>query len=332
MVLLTIALILIFSGLSAYICYRVLRPRLQAVEELDQQTAESNAQIKEENIRLCSEFDTLTKQNEQLENENRIIDNRISEKKNTLSLLEEQSKQSADIFYQKNMEIAQTNLEASLENERKKYCREIEILNEALNTAREEEVAEFLTQIEIAKREYDNLSTQLEQLRADTAAAINAAKRAEEMKTAQDFYRIQLSEIDIEEIEKLRSIIPYLRDKEPLNKVIWKVYYEKPVNDLIGRVIGPGNHTGIYKITDIENEKCYIGQAVSLSDRWKQHVKRGIGAETPTRNKLYPAMLEKGPENFTFEVLEECGRADLDAREDYFQEFYQAMTWGYSIK
>ena len=262
MVLLTIALILIFSGLSAYICYRVLRPRLQAVEELDQQTAESNAQIKEENIRLCSEFDTLTKQNEQLENENRIIDNRISEKKNTLALLEEQSKQSADIFYQKNMEIAQTNLEASLENERKKYCREIEILNEALDTAREEEVAEFLIQIEAAKREYDNLSAQLEQLRANAAAAINAAKRAEEMKTAQDFYRIQLSEIDIEEIEKLRSIIPYLRDKEPLNKVIWKVYYEKPVNDLIGRVIGPGNHTGIYKITDIENEKCYVGQAV----------------------------------------------------------------------
>lgn len=262
MVLLTITLILISSGLSAYICYRVLRPRLWAVEELDQQTAESNAQIKEENIRLCSEFDNLTKQNEQLENENRIIDNRISEKKNTLSLLEEQSKQSADIFYQKNMEIAQTNLEASLENERKKYCREIEILNEALDTAREEEVAEFLIQIEAAKREYDNLSAQLEQLRADTAAAIKAAKRAEEMKTAQDFYRIQLSEIDIEEIEKLRSIIPYLRDKEPLNKVIWKVYYEKPVNDLIGRVIGPGNHTGIYKITDIENEKCYVGQAV----------------------------------------------------------------------
>jgi len=92
MVLLTIALILMFSGLSAYICYRILRPRLWVVEELDQKTAESNAQIKEENIRLCLAFDTLTKQNEQLENENRIIDSRISEKRNTLALLEEQSK------------------------------------------------------------------------------------------------------------------------------------------------------------------------------------------------------------------------------------------------
>ena len=56
-------------------------------------------------------------------------------------------------------------------------------------------------------------------------------------------------EADLEEIEKLRSIIPYLRDPEALNKVIWKVYYEKPYTDLIGRVVN-GNKTGIYKITN----------------------------------------------------------------------------------
>jgi hypothetical protein len=44
-----------------------------------------------------------------------------------------------------------------------------------------------------------------------------------------------------------------LRDKEALNKVIWKVYYEKPYTDMIGRVIGQGVKTGIYKITNIEN-------------------------------------------------------------------------------
>ena len=205
-------------------------------------------------------------------------------------------------------------------------------MGEVLEAAREEEVANYLSRIEETKSELVQLEEELAQRRADTTAAIKAAKRAEEMKESRDFYRINLTELDIEEIKKLRSVAPYLRDKEPLNKVIWKVYYEKPVNDLIGRVIGPGTHTGIYKITDIENEKCYVGQAANLADRWKQHIKRGVGAETPTRNKLYPVMFEKGPENFTFEVLEECARPDLDTREDYFQEFYQAMTWGYSIK
>jgi hypothetical protein len=67
----------------------------------------------------------------------------------------------------------------------------------------------------------------------------------------------------------LRNVAPYLRDKEPLNKVIWKCYYEKPTTDLIGRVIGSGVHTGIYKITNLTNEMCYIGQAANLADRWK---------------------------------------------------------------
>lgn len=182
----------------------------------------------------------------------------------------------------------------------------------------------------------DELITQaentLKDLLAKSDAAVAAAKRAEEIRTAADFYKLQLSQEDIKEIEILRNISPYLRDKEPLNKIIWKVYYEKPYTDLIGRVIGSTVKTGIYKITNTQNEMCYIGQAVNISDRWKQHIKRGVGAEAPTRNKLYPAMQELGVENFTFEIVEECDRSLLNEREDYWQEFFKAKEYGYSIK
>jgi hypothetical protein len=141
-----------------------------------------------------------------------------------------------------------------------------------------------------------------------------------------------LSAADLHEIELLRQVEPYLRDKEPLNKVIWKCYYEKPTTDIIGRVIGSGAHTGIYKITEIASGKCYVGQAANLSERWKQHIKRGVGADAPTRNKLYPAMIAAGPENFTFEVVEECDRLLLDEREDYWQDYFKAKEFGYSIK
>ena len=69
-----------------------------------------------------------------------------------------------------------------------------------------------------------------------------------------------------------------------------------------------------------------------MAERWRQHIKRGIGAESATRNKLYPAMQEIGVENFTFEVIEECERSLLDEREDYWQDFYKAKEFGYSIK
>ena len=87
-----------------------------------------------------------------------------------------------------------------------------------------------------------------------------------------------------------------------------------------------------YKITNILDGKCYVGQAVNIRERWRQHIKRGVGAETPTRNKLYPAMQENGPENFTFEVIEKVKPEELNEREDYWQEYFHAKDFGYSIK
>ena len=43
-------------------------------------------------------------------------------------------------------------------------------------------------------------------------------------------------------------------------------------------------------------------------------------------------MLSIGVENFTFEIIEECAGNLLNDREDYWQEFYQAKEFGYSIK
>ena len=172
----------------------------------------------------------------------------------------------------------------------------------------------------------------LQELQQKVNSIVEANKRIELEKQQKDFYRLQLSELDIEEINKIRSIEPYLRQKEPLNKVIWKIYYEKPYTALIGRVIGNKKITGIYKITNLKNGMCYVGQSVDIAERWKQHIKRGIGADTVTQNKLYPAMLEQGVENFTFEVLEECSGAQLTEREKFYTDFYKAQEFGYSIK
>ena len=172
----------------------------------------------------------------------------------------------------------------------------------------------------------------LESLKHKVDAATEVAKREEEKRTAVDFYRLQLSAADCEEVKKLREIVSTLRDQDAINKVIWKVYYEKPTTDLIGRVIGSKIKTGIYKITNIQNQMTYVGQSVNIAERWKQHIKRGLGAETPTRNKLYPAMAATGLENFTFELIEECDKSLLDEREKYWQNYFNSLTYGYSMR
>ena len=39
-----------------------------------------------------------------------------------------------------------------------------------------------------------------------------------------------------------------------------------------------------------------------------------------------------GVENFTFEIIEEVERSKLNERESYWQEYFHAKDFGYSIK
>ena len=176
------------------------------------------------------------------------------------------------------------------------------------------------------------LTEQVIQLKSTVASAVEIAKHKMEEESAAEFYKLQLPQESLNDIEALRSIESLLHNSEAINKVIWKMYYEKPYTDLIGRIGLTSTVCGIYKITNIENQMTYVGQAVNIADRWKQHIKRGIGADAPTQNKLYPAMKKFGPENFTFEIIEKCSRDKLNEREDYWQEFYKAKEFGYSIK
>lgn len=321
--------------LGGSIIYYILRPKIRQTEEYNLEIEKQNNNLKEENKTLIeSQKDLTTKICSLNVAQNQLIKdiNYLEDKKKILDNSYQQASLNAEMYCQKANELASEKFAQSAEQMAQKYQQAEDNYQQEYLKAIEESTKEYTNLIIQKQEELNKISQELVEAKAKQNAIVEANKRAEEVKQKEQFYKLNLSEIDIEEIKKLRSIIPYLRSAEPINKVIWKVYYEKPYTDLIGRVIGQGIHTGIYKITNIENQKCYIGQAVSLADRWKQHIKRGVGAETPTRNKLYPAMYELGPENFTFEVLEECEKTKLDEREDYWQEFYQAKEFGYSIK
>lgn len=60
---------------------------------------------------------------------------------------------------------------------------------------------------------------------------------------------------------------------------------------------------GIYKITNLINQKVYIGQSWNIKHRWVEHKSN---AKTGKNNgHLYNALLKYGVENFSFEVLKE---------------------------
>lgn len=310
--------ILIGALVGAGVLYVIIKPKLKAVQTLDEATKLQNEELHTELVALEKQHAALTVRRQEIQD--------------SITLLEKQAEESSNAIYKKSWELANEKMSNASEAMSKQYEQAKQTAeNDYLETLKDC-ANSFTSQINDKKNELKKVQDELTDLVQKLNSAVEANKRAEEIKQKQDFYRLQLTAIDLDEIKRLREVEPYLREKEPLNKVIWKVYYEKPYTDLIGRVVGTGIHTGIYKITNIENQMCYVGQAVNIADRWKQHIKRGIGAEAPTRNKLYPAMLEVGVENFTFEIVEECDKSKLNEREDYWQEFFHAKDFGYSIK
>lgn len=178
-----------------------------------------------------------------------------------------------------------------------------------------------------------DLNSQIIQKRNEINALIEQFKKDEEARKEADFYRIPITPAAQNDINKLKGVAAQLNNPATLYKLIWKEYYENGFNAMIGRVLGNDKEkSGIYKITDTRNQMCYIGQAVNIGSRWRTHVKRGLGCEEQTNNRLYTALWEEGVENFTFQVVEFCDRKDLTEREKFYISMYQSKEYGYNSK
>lgn len=150
------------------------------------------------------------------------------------------------------------------------------------------------------------------------------------MKNNYIFYTLQIPQEDLRESKTIQEIEGLLRDPRPVRMLIWSTYYIKKANDLCGRILGNKVVTGIYKITDITTNFSYIGQSKDIKERWREHMKHGLGIDTPANNKLYTAMKEHGLENFTFELLEECPSNELDEKEKTYISLYNTYNYGYN--
>jgi hypothetical protein len=173
-------------------------------------------------------------------------------------------------------------------------------------------------------------AAELEKIQATRVAAIEANLREKKIEEDLSFYCLQIKETELTDIGILESIKPKLNNPRTLSMLIWQTYWQKPMTALCNQVIGTAIKSGIYKITNVKTKECYIGQAVDIAARWKQHAKCGLGIDTPPANKLYKAIQEYGIWNFSWEVLEECSTKDLNEKEKYYIEAYKSKEYGYN--
>lgn len=186
--------------------------------------------------------------------------------------------------------------------------------------------------INIARLKEDIRLTQQEltKLKETRAAAHEALLKEQEIKENKDNYKLSPSQADLADARRLEIVKRELNKPRILSMLIWQTYWQPLAKKQFPLILQDKTKCGIYKITNLITDECYIGQAVDIYKRWNEHCKCGLGIDTPPGNKLYKAIQEYGLENFTFELLTECSASELNEKEKYFIELYQSNTFGYN--
>ena len=274
------------------------------------------------------QVDQITKELIKVEKEKQDIDNSIEEHKCELKTIYEAIKERQSILDSIKEQIASINyeLEKELSDKKRKIDGEFQNHVGALKEAMETIITSF-------RKKENEIAERIRTMEQHTVAHIEAQKREAEMKDDTEFYRLSLTSLEVSDVTKLLDLANTFSQPDILKKLVYKTYFEKKMNDLLGRVVGDNSEiSGVYKITHIDSGKAYIGQATNIKERWRKHIKCGLGIDTPSTNSFYQGMMSLRPWNFTWEILEACPKDKLNEVEKYYIDHYQTKSWGWNSK
>ena len=279
---------------------------------------ESIQALKTEKTNLDFNIASLLQQNKSLETEN------LSLRDNAKTWEMKVSNAKAEL--DASLSAAKASAAAQEEIAKKAFSSYCETLESAYSKAEEEHDLK-INSLQFAINQEQK---QLNEISATRAAAQQALLKEQEIKENKDNYRLLPTSFDLDDIKELEKVRRILHKPRVLSMLVWQTYWQPLAKTRFPIILQDKTKMGVYKITNIQTNECYIGQAVDIYKRWNEHCKCGLGIDTPPGNKLYKAMQDYGLENFTFELLTECSKEELDNKERYFIELYQAKEYGYN--
>lgn len=182
------------------------------------------------------------------------------------------------------------------------------------------------------QEELNEIQQILEKHQAMRAAVNEDIMRERQLQEQSEFFTINLSEQEIADLLLIKELAPRFNNRELLNKIIYESYVKRPLQEMIKRVLGGKSPSGIYKITRKSTGEIYIGRAVSVDKRWVEHVKMAFSIGSIAHSTLHTIMEKDGIWNFTFELLEEVPKDQLNEREKYYIDFYDSKNFGMNQK
>lgn len=234
--------------------------------------------------------------------------------KNLVAYQEKRTKELEALYSQKqdNLKLKLQNYEAetqkSLDDIQKNY-QEVVLTLEQQSTALENEVT-------FARERYEGLLTPLKQYELDKQQRL--------------YYTIQIPEEYQPDIDfLLNTVSQKVRHPDIINKLVWSEYVKPYIDETFKRA-GIESKSGIYKITNIDSGKAYIGKSTDIKKRLTDHFKSAVGITSIADQAVHHAILKEGLWNWTIESIIYCDKDKLSELEKYYIDFFHTNTFGYN--
>lgn len=186
--------------------------------------------------------------------------------------------------------------------------------------------------MEYAQQQKQKILANVEEQRQKLEGILEPLRLYQKEEQAKLFYTIQIPQQFRDDINFLLTVVSQkVRHPDVISKLVWTEYV-RPAIEATFKRIEIKSQPGIYKLTNLTNNKPYIGKSTDVKKRIADHFKSSVGIKSIADQAVHHAILEEGIWNWTIEIVTYCDKDKLSQLEKYYIDFFKTQDYGYNLK
>lgn len=239
-----------------------------------------------------------------------------------------------DIYFANQKRLRQEDLDIDFDRQLRERTESLNLRLQAASIQAQEKINqiedETNNQIEYLKQAQDDIAVETTMQEQRFEALLEPLKKYELNQQERLYWTIQVPEEYKNDIDFLLTTVSQkIQHPDIINKLIWAEYVKPYIENTFKRA-GIKDEPGIYKITNIQNNKCYIGKSTNIKKRLSDHFKSSIGIKTVADQYVHHEILKTGYWNWMIEPIIYCEKERLNELEKYYIDFFKSNVFGYN--
>lgn len=313
-------LIIVLSAIIAILIFLLLQKKTNDLQQLinyKSQVSDVKAQL----LGAKEEYNSIITQTEQMNKKyNTLIlkyQEAVISNEEEIQYLREHRQEDLDKEFEGRRKEAEAKLQLSLNNKKQDY----QVLEQNIATAIQqanEQKFKIQQDVQFEQEKFQNILAPLRQYQREQQERL--------------FYTIQVPEEYRDDINfLLTSVAQKVRHPDIISKLVWSEYIKPYLDDTFKRIQIKAE-PGIYKLTNINTNKPYIGKSTDVKKRITDHFKGSVGIKNIADQAVHHAILQDGIWNWTIEIITYCEKDKLSQLEKYYIDFFKTQQYGYNRK